>query len=56
MKSQNTYKGYLDRESEFSHQCASWARNHRGWAKMKAFNKRLAKRRKRHDERRADNE
>lgn len=45
-KVQNTYKGFLDFESEFSHRYACWANNHRGWAKMKAFNKRVAKRRR----------
>lgn len=45
-KKQNIWKGYLDFESEFSHRYACWASNHRGWAKMKAFNKRVAKRRR----------
>lgn len=44
-KQQNPFKGYLDYQSEFSHRFACWANNHRGWAKMKKFNKRLAKRR-----------
>lgn len=44
-KRSNTYKGYLEFQSEFSHRFACWANNHRGWAKMKKFNKRLAKRR-----------
>lgn len=30
-------------QSEFSHHYASWARNHSGWAKMKKFNRHLAK-------------
>lgn len=42
-----SYKGFIPRQSEFSHYYASWAKNHRGWAKMKRFNKRLAKRRER---------
>ncbi len=46
MKRQNIYKGFLDFESEFSHRYACWANNHRGWAKMKASNKRIAKRRR----------
>lgn len=45
-KAQNTYKGFLDFESEFSHRFACWANNHRGWAKMKDYNKRVAKRRR----------
>lgn len=45
-KSQNTYKGFLDFQSEFSHRFAAWANNHRGWAKMKTYNKRVAKRRR----------
>lgn len=44
-KQQNPFKGYLDYQSEFSHRFACWANNHRGWAKMKKFNKKLAKRR-----------
>lgn len=35
MKQANTYKGFLDPQSEFSHQYATWAKNHRGWAKAK---------------------
>ena len=45
MKQANTYKGKLDDQSEFSHRYACWAKNHNGWAKMKKFNKKLAKRR-----------
>lgn len=45
MKKANTYKGKLPFQSEFSHRYACWANNHNGWAKMKKFNKRLAKRR-----------
>lgn len=44
-KKQSTYRGYLNPQSVFSHYYASWARNHRGWAKMKKANKRIAKRR-----------
>lgn len=44
-KQQNPFKGYLDYQSEFSHRFACWANNHRGWAKMKKFNRKLAKRR-----------
>lgn len=45
MKRANTYKGKLQFQDEFSHYCACWANNHRGWAKMKKANKRLAKHR-----------
>ena len=45
MKKQNTYKGFLNSQSEFSHRFACWANNHNGWAKMKKANKRIAKRR-----------
>ena len=31
------------RQSEFSHQYACWARNHRGWAKMKRFNRKQSR-------------
>lgn len=49
MKQANTYKGFLPYQSEFSHRWACWANNHRGWAKMKKANKRLAKRRMRRE-------
>ena len=49
MKKANTYKGKIPYQSEFSHLYASWAVNHMGWAKMKKFNKRLAKRRLRQE-------
>lgn len=45
MKRANIWKGKLDWQSEFSHRFACWAKNHRGWAKMKKSNKRVAKRR-----------
>ena len=48
-KRANTYKAYLNYESEFSHHCACWAANHMGWAKMKKANKRIAKRRLKQD-------
>ena len=48
-KRQNIYKGFLDFQSEFSHKFACWANNHRGWAKMKKFNKRIAKKREKRD-------
>lgn len=47
MKKQNIYKGHLDFQSEFDHKYACWAINHRGWAKMKKLNKRIAKKRMR---------
>ena len=49
MKKSNIYKGFLDFESEFDHRYACWAYNHRGWAKMKKSNKRLAKKRERNN-------
>ena len=45
MKVKNPYKGKIPYQSEFLHRWACWANNHRGWAKMKKANKRLAKRR-----------
>ena len=45
MKKAKIYKGKLPFQSEFEHRYACWANNHRGWSKMKKFNKRLAKRR-----------
>ena len=51
MKQQNIYKGKLDCQSEFSHHFACWANNHRGWAKMKKFNKKVAKKRLRRETR-----
>jgi hypothetical protein len=51
LKKASTYKGVLPYQSEFSRRYACWARNHRGWSKMKRYNKRLAKRRLRHKDR-----
>lgn len=45
MKRMNYLKGFIDYQCEFDHRYACWASNHRGWAKMKQFNKRVAKRR-----------
>lgn len=45
MKVMNYLKGYVDYEPEFDHRYACWTHNHRGWAKMKKSNKRIAKRR-----------
>lgn len=56
LKSANTYKGFLNPQSEFDHCYACWALNHRGWPKMKKYNKRVAKRRKRAADRRYDKE
>ena len=50
MKQNNTYKGLLPAQSRFDHKYACWANNHRGWAKMKKFNKKLAKKRLRHEQ------
>ncbi len=47
MKRQNYLKGYLPWQSGFDHAYACWAANHRGWAKMKKANGRLAKKRER---------
>lgn len=44
-KKNNIYKEFLNPQSEFSHHCSCWARNHMGWAKMKRANKKIAKRR-----------
>lgn len=56
MKQANPYKGKVPFQSEFSHRYACWANNHRGWAKMKKSNKRLAKRRLKQElKRSADN-
>ena len=49
MKKSNIYKGFLEFESEFSHRYACWAYNHRGWAKMKKDNKKIAKKRERNN-------
>ena len=43
MKRNNTYRGYLEFESEFDHQLACWAVNHNGWAKFKAWNRKVAR-------------
>lgn len=48
-KQNNPYKGMLPFQSEFDHRYACWATNHRGWAKMKKFNKKLAKKRLRNE-------
>ena len=45
MTSRNIYKPHLEYQSEFDHHYACWANNHRGWAKMKKQNKKLAKKR-----------
>ena len=55
MKRANIWKGKLEPQSEFSHRFACWANNHRGWAKMKKDNRRLAKRRlKQEDQKRME--
>lgn len=47
----------LEFESEFDHRYACWAYNHRGWAKMKKANKKVAKKRERRNwKREVDNE
>ncbi len=45
MTSRNLYKGLYKDQSEFSHRFACWANNHRGWAKMKKLNRKLARKR-----------
>lgn len=47
MKKAQTYKGFLNYQSEFSHLFAAWANNHNGWSKMKKLNKKVAKKRER---------
>ena len=45
-----SYKKYINKDqSEFSHRYACWAYNHRGWAKMKKSNKKIAKKRERNN-------
>lgn len=56
VKQANIWKGKLDFQSELSHQCACWAKNHRGWAKMKKSNKRLAKRRLKQEQQKENND
>lgn len=50
MKLQSIYKGLLGDQSEFDHKYACWANNHRGWAKAKKTNKKIAKKRLRRKE------
>ena len=45
MKKQNIWLPCLPWQSEFDRHYACWANNHRGWAKMKRYNRRLAKKR-----------
>jgi hypothetical protein len=47
MKKQGYFVSCLPWQSEFDHRYACWANNHRGWAKMKKMNKKLAKKRER---------
>ena len=50
-KAEITRRQFSDRyQSLFSKRYACWANNHRGWAKMKKFNKKLAKKRLRHEQ------
>ena len=52
MRSEITRRQYSDRkQSEFSHQCASWVNNHNGWAKMKRKNRKLFKKKFREETR-----
>lgn len=52
MKQNNIWKGKLGDQSEFSFHFASWANNHRGKAKAKKYNKRVAKRRLKNEQKR----
>ena len=45
MKQMGYLRAYMPWQSEFDHRFAAWALNHRGWAKAKKSNKRLAKKR-----------
>lgn len=56
MSGRNVWKGHIKSQSEFDHHYACWASNHRGWAKMKKLNKKLAKRRMKQAERRDGHE
>lgn len=47
MKKAQTYKGFLNYQSKFSHLFAAWVNNHNGWSKMKKLNKKVAKKRER---------
>ena len=47
LKQMNYLKQFLPWQCEFDHRYACWAANHRGWAKCKKTNKRLAKERER---------
>ena len=49
MKQANYLKSYLPWQFEFDHHFACWAANHRGWAKCKKDNKKLAKKRERRE-------
>lgn len=46
MKRQNIYKGHTKDLSEFSHRYVCWANRRNQWAKAKAKNKRIAKKRR----------
>ena len=46
MSERNIYKGMFDNPGDnFDHYFACWANNHMGWAKMKKYHKKLAKKR-----------
>ena len=49
MKQANHLRFYISGQSEFDHRYACWAKNHRGWAKCKKANKKLAKKRERRE-------
>lgn len=50
-KSAQSYRAFLNPQSEFDHRYCCWAANHSGWSKMKRLNRRIAKRRQRRADR-----
>ena len=50
-KCAQSYKAFLNPQSEFDHRYCCWASNHSGWSKMKRLNRRIAKRRQRRADR-----
>lgn len=50
-KCEQSYRAFLNPQSEFDHRYCCWAINHSGWSKMKRLNRRIAKRRQRRADR-----
>ena len=50
-KCAQSYRAFLNPQSEFDHRYCCWAINHSGWSKMKRLNRRIAKRRQRRADR-----